>query len=276
MKYDLAGMARRTRNIRRRTITIRDIAPPATLATNLYTAAYFPIIDLWTRHGTRIAEEYARTIAAMTTDSPADLQAALDAADSEFERLFITLRAGIEGWALSTEKWARGKWRGAVLSATGVDVGTMIGAEDVRGTIQSAIEWNAGLVKDVQAQARQKISNAVFTGLNQRRTAADVAKDIREATGFARDRSRRIASDQLTKITSSLAEERQREAGITEVEWKSSHKLHPRPHHAARDGKVYDLETHKAVEGGEVVEAGDWVGQPPFCGCRSLARISFD
>ena len=276
MRYDLSAIARRVRHPRRRSVTLRDIPPPATLATDLYRSAYSPMVDLWTRTGDSIAAEYERTLSALTTDSPADIQAQLDAADSAFDRLFILLRARLEGWAVQTERWHRGRWRGAVLSATGVDVGTLIGPEDARATIDATIQWNVSLIKDVHAQVRKRIGDAVFSGLNQRLSATDVARSIREATGFARDRSKRIASDQLSKISSSLAEERQREAGIEKVEWKSSHKLHPRPHHAARDGKLFELETHKAVEGGEQVEPGDWVGQPPYCGCRSLGVIEFD
>ena len=277
MRYDLSILAKRARpGMRRKAVTLRDIPPPATLATNLYRAAYAPLVDLWTRTGDSIAAGYAHTLAAMTTDSPADLQAQLTAADSAFDRLFILLRTGLESWAVQTERWYRGHWRGAILSATGVDVDTLIGPADTRQTIAASIEWNVSLIKDVHAQTRKRVADTVFAGVNQRRPAADVAKDIRTATGFARDRSKRIASDQMTKLTSSLAEERQREAGIEKVEWRHSGKKHPRDWHRARNGKVYELDTHKAVDGDEKVEPGDWVGQAPFCGCRSLAVIEFD
>ena len=276
MRYDLSAIARRVRHPRRRSVTLRDIPPPATLATDLYRSAYSPMVDLWTRTGDSIAAEYVRTLAALTTDSPADLQTQLDAADGAFDRLFILLRAGLEGWAIQTERWQRGKWRGAVLSATGVDVDTLIGPADTRQTVNAAIEWNVSLIKDVHAQTRKKVADTVFAGVNQRRPAADVARDIRAATGFAQDRSKRIASDQMTKLTSALAEERQREAGIEKVEYKSSHKKHARPWHAARDGKVYDLDKRRPVDGGDPVPADDWAGKPPYCGCRTLARIEFD
>ena len=173
MRYDLSAIARRVRHPRRRSVTLRDIPPPATLATDLYRSAYSPMVDLWTRTGDSIAAEYVRTLAALTTDSPADLQTQLDAADGAFDRLFILLRAGLEGWAIQTERWQRGKWRGAVLSATGVDVDTLIGPADTRQTVNAAIEWNVSLIKDVHAQTRKKVADTVFAGVNQRRPAAD-------------------------------------------------------------------------------------------------------
>jgi uncharacterized protein with gpF-like domain len=276
VQYDLSELARRARNVRRPSITMRDIVPPATLATNLYQAAYSPLIAMWRRYAERITAEYERSLAALTTDAPADINATLAAAEAELQRLLLTLTPALRQWVLSVENWQRDKWRGAVLAATGVDLGTLIGPADVQQTLEQILEWNTNLVVDVSQQTRQRISNAVFAGLTNRTSAREVAKQISEATGMARERSLRIASDQLTKLTSGLAEERQRQAGITQVEWRSSHKLHARPWHAARDGVVYDLDTHTPIDGGDAVPAGDWVGQAPYCGCRSVARLTFE
>lgn len=266
MRYDLRAMTLRIRNPRRSVITFRDIRPPGTLATDLYQSGYSDVIAIWSAAAERIIREYERTLSALVTDSPADLQAQLDAAESELQRLFLVLTPRLRNWAFSIERWYRGKWRGAVLAATGVDLGTMIGSEDARETLEAAIEGNVALVRDVSAQARTRISQAVFTGLTERTPAREVAKDIREAVTMGRDRSVRIASDQLTKVTSALASERRREAGLDSFAWVSSHKRNPRPVHAARDGKVYTDETAPA----------DLPGRLPFCGCRERAVMSFE
>lgn len=267
MRYSLATLTRRiTPGMRRRAIVLRDIVPPATLATDLFRAVYAPIVQTWARHADTIIAEYERSLGQLTTDSPSDLQARLAAAETEMERLYILLDAAVQDWAVRSEKWQRGKWRGAVLSATGVDLQTLIGPEDVRATLDQIIAWNTSLIRDVSAQARQRIGNAVFSGLNERRPARDVAKEIREAVAMSRRRSVGIASDQLTKLTSALADERRREAGIDRWKWRSSHKRHFRPEHAARDGKVYsdgDAPT-------------DLPGRLPYCGCRSQAVLELD
>ena len=275
MRFDLAQLARRAKNPRRKLITIRDIPPPAMLATDLF-ACYKPMLSTLNRYAERLNAEYARTLSAMQTDSADDLTGILSALGDELSRLFLTLTPSLRDWTVRLERHHRSKWRGAVLAASNVDLDVMIGPQDVAQTLNDVLNWNVALVKDVADQARGKMSNAVFAGLRNRSPARDVAAQIREATGFARDRSLRIASDQLTKAMGSLAEERQRQAGITEVEWKSSHKLHPRAWHAARDGKVYDLDTRTPVDGGESVAKGDWASEPPYCGCRTLARLSFD
>ena len=275
-RFNLAELTRRAKNPRRKSITLRDIAPPAMYATDLYRSSYVPVIALLNSYAERLNAEYARTLSVLQTDSADDLASILAELSEVLSRLYLNITPSLRSWAIKTEQWQRGKWRGAVLSATSVDLATLIGPEDVQQTLEEAINWNTALVRDVGEQARGKMASAVFAGLRARSPAADVAKEIREATGFARGRSQRVASDQLSKLHGSLAEERQRQAGITKVEWKSSHKLHPRAWHAARDGRLFDLDTHTDIESGEEVPKGDWVSQPPYCGCRTLSVLSFD
>lgn len=282
MRYDLAAMTRRTKNIRRSAIVIRDIAPPAVLASNLFAKVYRPIIQAWTDATPRIVATYERTLSAMVTDAPADIQAEIDATAGVLERLFLLLTPEIRKWALMTEQWHRGRWRGAVLSATGVDLGTLIGPADVRETLESYINWNVALAKDVSAQAQQRISSAVFSGLQNRTSAREVAKDISEAIGMGRKRSLGIAADQLSKVTSALADERRREAGLSVWKWRHSGKVHPRVRHKERDGNLYSdapADVGAVVNGKTVLAAPDEKdrpSRPPWCGCRSQGVIIFD
>lgn len=259
-------MAKRQSNIRRKVVTIRDIPAPAVLASDLFAAGYRPVLALIDRYAALATVEYDRSLSALITDSGDDLTRIFERMGQELSALVLMLRPSLRDWTVRVERYQRGKWRGAVLAASNVDIDTMIGPQDVAVPIETALNWNVALVRDVGDQARQRISAAVFAGLTNRSPARDVAKQIREATGFARDRSLRIASDQLTKLTSSLASERRRQAGIEKWKWRSSHKLHYRPEHAARDGKVYD----------DTTAPKDLPGQLPFCGCREQAVIEFD
>lgn len=266
MRYQLAELAKRARNPRRKSITLRDIPPPAMFASNLYARCYRPVVTLWTNALPRIMVQYERTLSSMTTDAPTDVQAAIDGTADDFLRLLIELIPELRDWVVRTEAWQRDKWRAAVLSATGVDLLTLLGPQDVRETLETVIARNTALIKDVSAQAQARISNAVFQGLTQRTPAAEVAKQIREATGMARRRSLSVASDQLNKLTNTLADERRREAGINEWEWVWSRKKHGRETHIARNGKVYSDNNPPP----------EMPGQLPYCGCRSKAVLTFD
>jgi uncharacterized protein with gpF-like domain len=266
MRFVLAQMLRRIRNPRRSQIVLRDIAPPATLATNLYRSCYRPVVERWQAAIPRIMAEYERALSGMTLDAPADVEREIRSVADELSRVLLTLTPRLRDWAVGVERWQRGKWRGAVLSATGIDLQTMIGPEDTQSTLETIIEWNTSLIKDVSDQARQRIANSVFSGLRERRAAREVAAEIREAVDMGRRRSVGIASDQLSKLSSSLASERRRQAGITSWKWRHSGKKHPREEHKARDGKVYTDQTAPK----------DKPGQLPYCGCREQAVIDLD
>jgi uncharacterized protein with gpF-like domain len=275
MRYNLAHEAHRARNIRRRSITLREITAPTTEATNLYLACYKPVIDLWTAAAAQIAQEYERTLAAMTTDAPADVQGEIDRAASTFDRLVLTLTPSLRNWALRIEAIVRRKWTRQVFSATSVDLTTRLGPADVAEPLEAIIARNVALVKDVSAQIQSRISDSVFRGLTNRMPARDVAKEISNAIGMGRDRAIRVASDQLSKAAGTLAEERQRQAGIEKVVWVHSAKLHPRADHLSWDGKLFWLDTKKSVDGEITVAPGNWASQPPFCGCRTRAYLDF-
>ena len=263
MPIPLAAMAARTKRTRKREITFRAITAPATLASDLYAEAYAPIVKAWSEASERIIAQYERTLA-MTTDSPAEVGAVLSATEDAVTRILLSIRLRLEAWALRTERWHRGKWSSTVKAATGVDIATMTGPKAAQTTVGGAIERNVGLVRSISEQARTRIGEAVFRGLNKRAPASEVAKEIRVATGMARRRALNVAADQTVKITAQLNQERRREAGIDTWEWVSSHKLHFRPEHAARDGKRYSDDD--APE--------DTPGELPYCGCTERAVLS--
>ncbi len=276
-RFDLAAMAKRSG--KRRDVVLRDINPPAVMATNLYRAAYLPILNLWAQGAEQILTLYAQTLGDMATDSPADIEGEIDRLGAAMQSLILTLTPEVRDWALRVEGYTRQKWRGAVLDAAGVDLSTLIGPEGVRETLQARIAANVALIKDVGQQAQTRIAGSVFRGLTERRTARDVAKEVREAVDMGRRRARNIAADQLVKISTELAEERRREAGMDVYEHVHSGKLHPREHHKARNGNFYSdnpQRVGKTVRG-KVVKAsppqGDRAGQPAFCACRTKAVL---
>lgn len=264
-KFSLASFVVRQRKPRR-AITFRPISAPAMFATDLFATAYQPIVDEWGRGLPAIIATYERTLSEMTTDSPADVGVVVGQVEAAAAGVLLTVRARLERWAQRIETWQRQKWRASVLSGSGIDIGMLIGPGDARMTVEAAIEANVGLVRSVSDQTRDRISGAVTRGLQTRAPSADVAKDIRESTGMARKRARNIASDQTVKITSALNEERRRQAGIDKWKWVASGKVHFRPEHKARDGKVYD----------DTELLDDRPGFAPYCGCTSQAHFDLD
>jgi SPP1 gp7 family putative phage head morphogenesis protein len=181
----------------------------------------------------------------------------------------LTLSPDLRRWALNVERVMTGKWARNVLSATGVDLSTVLSPDDMNETVEAALNWNTALIRDVSDDLRRRIANSVFAGFQRRAPASEIAKELREATGLARARSLRIAADQTVKLGARLNRARQEQAGLTHFKWRHSAKAHPRSWHLARNGKVYPWE-------GSGIPADDMPGVPPYCGCTAQGVVVFE
>ncbi len=266
MKFDLASVVKRPS---RRPIELTPIVTTKAQADDL-ARIYLRIVRGWQEATPRIIAAYETELnRVLQTDAADALGAALDGIAEEMQRLVLVLTPSLRDWAFRVERWHRGKFIGGILAGADVDLSTVLGPIEVQETVETLIQRNVALVRDVSQQARARIADAVFRGLQQKAPAREVAKDIREATGLARARSIRIAADQATKLGAALNEERQRQAGLDKFKWRHSGKLHPRDWHRARNGKTFPWE-------GSGIPADDMPSVPPFCGCTAQGVITFD
>lgn len=268
MAYFTIARLAKAQGIRGKTVTLAPIyIPPG------YDRELFQIYDRVVRRWAKYAKEsvlvmYAREIAlakeadarrsAMQADAVSvsdDIKDVSDALNREAGTIEILVRAlseAVSGWAFSVEGYQREKFVGRVLTATKVDLNTILHPSDVKTTLEAVLEENMGLIRNVSEQTRQRIAEIFFRNYKARTPLRQVAKEIAEATGLSRKRALRIASDQTTKLAAALDEERMKEAGITKFQWVHSGKVHFRPEHKARDGKVYNWATASSVLKGDL------------------------
>lgn len=279
MALPLAAMTRRAKP-RKRAVTFRPVRVPAMLATDLYASVYAPIVTAWLEAIPAIMDEYERTLATMTTDSPADVRTWIERTDGVVISLYAKLRDELARWSRRFEVLHRRKWTASVLAATGVDLSTMIGPEAARNPLSVVVERNVDLVRNVSDQARGRIADAVFRGFTKRSPAREVAAELREAVTMSRRRALLIASDQANKLAGALDQERRREVGIDCWFWQHSGKLHAREDHLSRDGNLYSDNPDRvgqSSDGKEILsEPSDLPTQLPYCGCTSRACLIID
>lgn len=266
VRIDLASRVKRPS---RKPIVLANIKPTQAQATDLF-AIYAKAITVWLAAQQKIVAEYEHTLSGMTKDSPATTGDAIDAVAAEIQRLVLLLTPDLRRWALSVEKVQRGKWVQSVLSASDVDLNTILTAGDVEDTVQASLNWNVSLIRDVSDETRKRIANIVFAGFQQRTPAAEISRQITDAITMGRDRAIRIAADQTTKLGSQLNEARQKQAGLSKYKWRHSAKRHPRSWHLHRDGQIFPW------EGEGSIAPDDQPGVPPWCGCVAQGVITFD
>jgi len=277
LRFDLARLIRRAlpRFARQgRVIKLAEITPTAVLAANLERLYLRPVRRWWEGSRDQLLVAYRRALQQSAvpgfmmddnTGAAVTLSSVMRQLSEEIERLVLDLTYDMTDWVVQVEVWHRLRW-GAAMQPHGVNLKTLIGAEDVADTLEVIMRENVSLVRNVSDSLKRRIEHVVYEGFTSRTPAREIAKELSEATGIERKRAVRIAANQTNKLSSQLDTERMRQAGITQWEWRHSGKVHFRPVHKARNGKIYTFEN--APE--------DMPGMLPYCGCKKRAVLTFD
>lgn len=222
---------------------------------------YMTVVRAWDEGRAVIMAEYERSLArALMTDSADDLQATVESVENGAVRAALTAaRSLFRQWADNISTWHLRRFIASLTYATNVQAGTVLQSvlAGQPATVEDLVARNVSLIRDVSDVTRGRIADAVLRGLQARTPTRDVARELREITGMSRARSLRIASDQTVKLSAALDRERQVQIGITSFEWRHSGKLHYRPEHKARNGRIFSWS-------GDVAR-NDPPGFAPFC-----------
>ncbi len=273
MSFDLPRVIASLSRRRRRAVLFRPIYPAANLAGDL-ARVFVAVVRQWSEEARdRILPAYValtreREPLPGMQDAASDLGANLGAADDSVYRVILRLTPELRDWSVRAEKAHRAKFVSSAKTAVNIDLSTVLSPFGVETTVEAVFERNLSLIRNVSDTTRSKIGDIVFSGIQQRTLRNDIAKLINEAVGIERDRALRIASDQSTKLSASLDQERQQEIGITEFKWVHSGKVHFRPHHKARDGLIFSWDNNDLN--------GDLPGVAINCGCKAQAYLDLE
>lgn len=240
--------------------TLPPIRPTMALKADL-ASIYRPITDVWAKAIPDIMAAYNPT--PLQIDTADEAQSAIEQAARAASILVIGLTVPIRNLAVRVVEWHKAKFAQYALTASGVDLTTILQGAQSGDTVATFLARNVALVRSVSDDVQAKIADRVFRGFQERAPAREVAKDLAEIVDGGRKRGLRIASDQMQKLSAQLDTERMLDVGIKRWKWRHSGKLHPRQEHVARDNKIYLFS--KPPE--------DMPGEWPFCGCVKQAML---
>lgn len=205
-----------------------------------------------------------------------------------FERAMRTLRDLADGFVdglqsswreafESEEQRNRRKWREAVRSAIGVDLGAVLQGEGIETTIDAAVLRNVSLVRGLSQDVARRLSNKLLDALTRGLNNRELEKIITAEFGIARRRAKLIARDQAASFNGDLNRIRQQAMGVTEYVWSTSldervrgnpegRYPNARPSHWAREGKTFKWSSPPS---------DGHPGQPINCRCTARAVIEF-
>lgn len=256
-------------NPRRRVLRLRPIHPTGAQAARLL-RVYRRVVSIWTQAAKAAASRYAGTVegiedAVQFQDRGAWVKAVLSFAEAAAEAFIATeAEALFSAWADDMVQWHTKRIVQNLSYAGDIDVNTSLLTPQGE-TAGDAVRYNVSLISDLSDQMRGRIEETVLRGYNQRLSAPDIAKELRHITGMGAARARRIAGDQVVKISSQLDRERSRELGFETFRWQHSAKRHPRPEHKARNGLIFRYDDPDLK--------GDMPGDLPNCGCVAIPTM---
>ena len=146
---------------------------------------------------------------------------------------------------------------------------------DLADRLTASTAENVGLIKSIQAQYHEKISQTVLRSIQAGGNGSqDIFGQIRHIDGVTENRAKLIAIDQTRKVTTAMNVERAASAGIKKFEWlHSGGGADPRRLHLDYDGQIFDYDKPPVID--ERTGERGYPGQLPNCRCAMIPVISF-
>lgn len=226
----------------------RQIRPTNALASNM-AAQHFAIVRAW--------QAALPDILAAVPLGRAAVAAAIERAASRIP--VAQAKAQFPRAVDAVEQYHRRMWVQRVRSSTGLDVSMFTQPADVADPVAATTSWNGQLADDLHAQTKSRLTAALLIGGI---AAADAKARANEVIARARKRAAAVGVDQTRKLVDGMNRDRRIAAGVDKYMWlHSAHVVHPRPHHVARNGRVF---------GNDEIAPDDRAGVPFGCQCGEI------
>ena len=219
-------------------MTLRPVVPTGVLEADLY-RIYLDGIAAWAGLFREIAAAYTRS--PLTTDADGrQLQWLVDQASARADGIVFTQTDKLGRWVRRVGTWHGDKTISSVRSALGVDISPYVRLTDVQDLLADSVRANVALIRDVNARTRSAVQEIIYDAQVNRRTKKYVTDALAKAMGVTKRRARLIANDQMHKLNLALTAYRNQQLGIDKYKWKHNERSHPRPHHVARNGHIFE------------------------------------
>lgn len=240
----------------------------------------------------KLFRTHADEESALAMDSPAAFQAHILATDAslasqarilfnflgnKYAQLFASKASSMTekmiDSASNASKQALGQSLKSISGGLTIPVPDMPG--DMSERITAATAENVGLIKSVQQQYHERISQLVLrsasTGGNG---AQDIFDGIKHFDGLTENRAKLIAVDQTRKITTAMNVERAKSVGMKKWEWvHSGGGADPRKLHLRLDGQVFSYDDPPVID--ERTGERGFPGQLINCRCTLAPVLEF-
>jgi len=237
MKFSVASLARQA-GVRRKSVRLPRIKPTMVIENDLLDI-YADGQKIWADLAAKIIEIWTKP-EIVSDASGADISWLVNQAQRAADNTMIYQTEKLGRWVTRTGTWHGTKTISGVKSALGVEISPFIRLGDVRPLLDDTVRANVALIGSVNADNRTRIEQIVYDGFVNRRTKKYITDELAKALGITKRRARLIANDQSYKLGIALTAYRNIQMGIAKYGWKHNPNQHPRKHHIARDGHLFE------------------------------------
>lgn len=156
-----------------------------------------------------------------------------------------------------------------VKRAVGIDLRALVKQEDLTEYLRLASARNASLIKGLSDDTVKRVSQTVLENLIAGNSRETLRKQLVQDFGFADNRAKLIARNEMTSLNSDLTRIRHQQAGINEYIWKTVRDDRVRQLHRELDGKSYKYGQPTDAEGGLQP------GKPINCRCYARGVVRY-
>lgn len=147
------------------------------------------------------------------------------------------LRVRTEDQANASSRFQRRQFDRQIKTVLGIN--PIISEPFLEPMVQSFVERNAALIKDIPDQSIARVETKLRTGIEAGESLATLTATVKNELRIAKNRAKLIARDQTNKFLGNLNELRQTSLGVTHYFWSDSRDERVRPTHRVRNGKRF-------------------------------------
>lgn len=149
----------------------------------------------------------------------------------------VALEDLAERFANRTSDHNRAQIQRQVKAALGID--PFIADRKLRSTLENFTVENVSLIKDIPEKVIADLEKSITRAFASGTLRQDLEEELTQKFGFAEDRARLIARDQIGKLNGQLSRQRNTELGCKRYIWRTMNDDRVRDEHDDREGKVF-------------------------------------
>lgn len=261
----------------RREVRIRRTLPRVRDETTLRRTYRDELVNIWQRAIRTIISQYTvPTDGALQDADGRELQWLAEQAEQAVNSRRVYQTQGLQRWVTGAGNANTRAVAAGIKAATTIDVSGYFVLGDIRTRLEVAIAENVDLITRLNIDTKSRVSQILFNGFTQRKSKAQISRELQHALGITRRHADFIVKDQNHKLNAALTELRHEQSGIKGYIWTTMRDdrvrgnpdgryPNARPSHWAREGKRYWYS--RPPEGGHPGEA---------IGCRCIAEAYID